>query len=96
MVFATSRQINNLVSRRDRLFVFDLDHVTEAVKVEIYRILENCAIEFAENRRKNSVFHTLSPKITKKFKIGIENLPFFSTLHVQIGKIFKKKIFFKF
>ena len=32
----------------------------------------------------------------KNFKNGIENLPIFSTLHVQIGKIFKKLSFSNF
>ena len=51
---------------------------------------------FAENQRKKLVFNILSPPIMKNFKNGIENLPIFSTLHVQIGKIFKKLSFSNF
>ena len=45
---------------------------------------------------RKSVLYKLSSPIIKTFKIGSENLPIFSTLHVQIGKIFKKSIFSNF
>ena len=85
--------MNNLELGRDRFFDFDHGHVTEVGKLEIYRFLENCSMEFTENQGKKSVFNILSPPIIKNFKIGSENLPIFSTLHVQKGKIFKKSIF---
>ena len=53
-------------------------------------------MKFAENQRKKSAFNILSVPIMKNFKIGSENLRIFSTLHMQIGKIFKKSIFSNF
>ena len=89
--------MNCLVLWRDRFFDFDLGHVTEAGKDENCRFLENCSMEFAENQQKKSVFNILSAQVMKNFKIGSENFRiFFSTLHVQIGKIFKKSIFSNF
>ena len=46
----------------------------ESNKVENYRFLENCQMEFAESRRKKSVSKVLSPRIIKN---GSENLPIF-------------------
>ena len=44
--------MNNLELLRDQFFDFDHGHghEREAGKVEIYRFLENCPIEFAENK----------------------------------------------
>ena len=65
-------------------------------KVENYRFLENCSMEYAENHQKKSVLNTLSPPIMNNYKIGSANLRIFSTLHVQIDQIFEKSIFSNF
>ena len=90
--FATFRQINNLVQRRDRFFNFDLGHVTEAGKVENCRFLENWSMKFAENRQKKSVLNILSPPIKKN-----RDRKFADYFRLYIDKIFKKKnrFFFK-
>ena len=71
--------MNYLGNDRDRFFDFDHGHVAEAGKVENYRFLENCSIEFAENERKKSFFNMLSPPILKNMEIESENLTIFST-----------------
>ena len=66
----------------------------ESDKVENYRFLENCSIEFAENQQKKSVFNILSPSVMKNCKIVSENFRvFFRLYNVQIGKIFKNRFF---
>ena len=42
--------MNNLVNGWDRFLDFDHDPVTEAGKVENYRLLENCSIDSNENQ----------------------------------------------
>ena len=42
--------MNNLELGRDRFFNFDVGHVREAGKVKINRSLENCSIDFDENK----------------------------------------------
>ena len=74
--------MNNLEPGRNRFFDFDLGHVTEAGKVENCRFLENL-----------TYFHL---NLRKTWKSGMKIFGFFSTLHVQIGKIFEKSIFSNF
>ena len=52
--------MNNLELGRDRFLQFDLGHVREVGKVENYRFLENCSIDFDENQAAWSVFDTTS------------------------------------
>ena len=63
--------MDNLVNGRDRFFDFDHGHVTEAGKVEIYRFLENCSMDFDENQAAWSLFDTLSAENIKSAKIKI-------------------------
>ena len=65
--FAKYRKINNLELGRNRFFDFDHGHATKAGEVEIYRFLENCSMEFAENNRKKSVFNILPSQAMKIF-----------------------------
>ena len=75
--FPTNGGTNRENNVRDRFLNFVTWSAEESDKVENYRFLENCSMEFAENRRKKSVFNILSPPIIKIFKIGSENLPIF-------------------
>ena len=68
----------------------------ELDKVENFRFLENCSMEFAENQQKKSVFNIFYLQLWKTSKSGVKIFGFFSTLHMQIGKIFKKSIFSNF
>ena len=69
--------MNYLGNDRDRFFDFDHGHVAEAGKVENYRFLENCSIEFAENQQNKSVFNILTPSVMKNCKIVSENFRIF-------------------
>ena len=74
--------MNNLVSRRDRFFDFDLDHVTEAGKVENYRFLENSLMDFDENQAAWSLFDTLSAENIKSRKLKFEKIDFLKILPI--------------
>ena len=63
--------MNSLWNCRDRFFDFDHGHVREAGKVENYRFLENCSMDFDENQAAWSLFDTLSVENIKSAKIKI-------------------------
>ena len=65
-------------------------------KVENYRFLENCSLEFAENQREKSVFNILSPPIIKNFKIESENLRIFFDFICADRQNFEKIDFLEF
>ena len=67
----------------------------ESDKVENFRFLENCSMEFAENQQKKSVFHILSPPIMKKFKIGSESSRIFIDFTCAERQNFLKNRFFQ-
>ena len=67
---------------RDRFLHFVTWSAEESDKVENYRFLENCSMEFAENRREKSVFNILSPPFIKNSKIGSENFRIFFRLYM--------------
>ena len=69
--------MNNLATGRDRFFDFDHGHVREAGKVENYRFLENCSMDFDENQAAWSLFDTLSVENIKSAKIKIRKNRFF-------------------
>ena len=81
---------------RDRFLNFVTWSAEESDKVENYRFLENCSMEFAENQRKKSVSKVLSPPIKKTINIGNENLPIFFDFTCVDGQNFQKIDFFKF
>ena len=72
-VFSTNGGRTREKNVRGRFLNFVMWPCEESDKVENYRFLENCSMEFAENQRKKSVFNILSPPALKNFKIGSEN-----------------------
>ena len=94
--FPTNRERNREKNVRDRFLNFVTWSAEESDKVENYRFLENCSMEFAENQGKKSVFNILSPPIIKNFKIGSENLPIFFDFTCADRQNFQKIDFFEF
>ena len=94
--FPTNGERNREKNVRNRFLNFVTWSAEESDKVENYRFLENCSMEFAENQGKKSVFNILSPPIIKNFKIGSENLRIFFDFTCAERQNFSKNRFFKF
>ena len=94
--FPSNRKRNREENGRAIFFDFVTWSAEEPDKVENYRFLENCSMEFAENQQKKSVFNILSPPIMKNFKIGSENFRIFFDFTCADRQNFQKIDFFKF
>ena len=94
--FPTNERRNREENLRDRFLNFVTWAAEEPDKVENYRFLENCSLEFAENQRENTVFNIISPPIIKNLKIGSENFRIIFDLTCADRQNFQKIDFFKF
>ena len=92
--FPSNRERNREENGRATFFDFVTWAAEESDKVENYRFLENCSIEFAENQQK-SVFNIFSPPIMKNFKIGSENFRIFFDFTCADRQNFQKNRFFQ-
>ena len=69
--FPSSRKRNRKENRRATFFDFVTWAAEESDKVEIYRFLENCSMDFDENQGAWSLFDTFPAEIIKSVKIKI-------------------------
>ena len=84
-VFPTNEVRNREKYVRDRFLNFDTLSAEESDKVENYRFLENCSMDFDKNQAVWSVFDSLSAEIIKSAKIKIQKNRFFENfayLHI--------------
>ena len=79
---------------RGQFFNFVMWPSEESDKVENYRFLENCSMEFAENQGKQSFFNRRSPQIIKNFKSAVKICEF-SQLYMCRQAKFSENRFFK-
>ena len=73
----TNGERNREKNVRNRFLNFVTWSAEESDKVENYRFLENCSMEFDENQAAWSLFDTLSVENIKNAKIGIRKNLFF-------------------
>ena len=75
--FPTYREMNREKNVRDRFLNFGTWSAEEPEKVENYRFLENCSMDFDENQAAWSFLDTLSAENIKSAKIKISKNRFF-------------------
>ena len=75
--FPTNRGRNREKNVRDRFLNFVTWSAEESDKVENYRFLENCSMDFDENQAAWSLCDTLSAENIKSAKIKIRKNGFF-------------------